>query len=207
MHSLLTYLLVTLLSATYSLAYANDDIQFENNRLSAHLEDADINTTLDRIEILTGIKILADENMIGERISIELNEVNLEKALNRVLRRYNKSYEYDKLGEIKTIFVSKQTQTNSIRKTRQSAHSSSNLNTKRDRYALPNYQLKQYETPPPPSYTMEGESISSNDIEPPDPIIEEEPPPMPIVEEDLDDNSRPGTVLPSPEYMDTIPGS
>jgi len=82
------------------------DIQYENDLISAEIDEAPLIQVLREIEKKTGAQwILKDRSLSDDLLSIEIEETTLEKALKRMLKNYSYVTQFDSRGVVSKVIV------------------------------------------------------------------------------------------------------
>jgi type II secretory pathway component GspD/PulD (secretin) len=76
-----------------------------NGNISLQAKDANLLSLLAQIHDRTGIKFVIEKPINKDAIFIDLQRVDINKAINRLLKHYNKTFEYDESGKIKVVYI------------------------------------------------------------------------------------------------------
>ncbi|SHH77297.1 hypothetical protein [Desulfofustis glycolicus] len=90
------------------VSIADDSIiqeDYSNGNISLQANGAKIPSLLAQIHARTGIKFVIDKAINEDAIFIDLQRVDINKAIDRLLKNYNKVFEYDESGKIKVVYI------------------------------------------------------------------------------------------------------
>lgn len=84
---------------------SDGEIRIADSIVSANLKRAPLQDVIREIKEQSKIWITGDESLLGEIISVQFNNLTLEKSIGRILINFNHSIVYDGQGEVVGLFV------------------------------------------------------------------------------------------------------
>ncbi len=93
------------------LCFAKDCIanvinfKFYQDHISLQAKNVTLNSVLTMLQTSTGINFMFDNSIAQDTISIQLDNMETDKGINRILRGYNTFFEYSQNGDIESVHV------------------------------------------------------------------------------------------------------
>ena len=85
--------------------HAADSVTLRDNKVSIHLVNGSLVNTLGTLQKKSGVEFVVKKGIEKDRITIELKQEELEPAINKLLKNYNKNSEYSKNGKLRKVYV------------------------------------------------------------------------------------------------------
>ncbi len=82
-------------------------IEPETQRVSASINNAPLKQIIERIKVKKQLWVKGEHHLEGRDLSVEFEDLSLEKALKRILARVNHSFVYDRNGGISGVIIVK----------------------------------------------------------------------------------------------------
>lgn len=82
-----------------------DSVTLRDNKVSVHLINGSLVNTLETLQKKSGVEFVVKKGIENDRISIDLKQEELEPAVDKLLKNYNKNSEYSKGGELRKVYV------------------------------------------------------------------------------------------------------
>ena len=125
-----------------------DSVTLRDNKVSVHLVNGSLVKTLETLQKKSGVEFVVKKGIEKDRITVDLKKEELEPAINKLLKNYNKNLEYSKGGELRKVYVLS-------RKTRSASTVAADEPAKSNADGADGLTVKQTGTPPEDHEEME----------------------------------------------------
>jgi hypothetical protein len=84
---------------------SDGEIRIADSIVSANLKKAPLQDVIREIKEQSKIWVTGNESLLGEKISVQFNNLTLEKSIGRILINFNHSIVYDEQEEVVGLFI------------------------------------------------------------------------------------------------------
>jgi type II secretory pathway component GspD/PulD (secretin) len=99
-------IILILITVCFASAGTNaPGFSYKNKLLSANIKNQQLNEVLGQVAKTTGIEFVFNKNKIEENIFVEFKSMPVEKAIQRILNKFNYAVVYSPKGELKKVLI------------------------------------------------------------------------------------------------------
>ena len=125
-----------------------DSVTLRDNKVSVHLVSGSLVKTLETLHKKSGVEFVVKKGIENDRITIDLKQEELEPAIDKLLKNYNKNSEYSKGGKLRKVYVLS-------RKTKSASTVAADEPARNNTEGTDGLNAKQTDTPPEEHEEME----------------------------------------------------